>query len=72
MTDKCATPYCRRPTIITLPNAKEMCGPCNALRLDKMEKEAVITLKASLHTRTGHSTPSSFSDSVSPSEEAAR
>ena len=69
---KCATPYCRRSTVITLPNGKEMCGVCNAIRLDQMERKATPTLKASLHTRTGHSTPSSFSDSVSPSEGAAR
>src|SRR3990167_3994869 len=64
VTDKCATPYCRRPTILTLPNGTEMSGPCNAVRLNLMERKTTLTLKASLHTRTGHSTPSSFSDSA--------
>ena len=68
MTNKCATPYCRRPTILTLPNGTEMCGPCNALRLDQMERKAILTLKASLHNRAGVSMlPSSFYD---PSEAA--
>ena len=62
MTDKCATPWCRRPTIMSLPNGTQMCGPCNAARLDRLEKQAVLKLNASLQPWAGLSmAPSSFS-----------